>query len=138
MISTTFDVIIVDGGTAELASAARLTEDPDIQMLVVEAGEDLSTDHRVNLPVINQLSFNTPSNWGLQTVPQKWLDGRQFNVYGGRVLGGSGALNTFLFVPTIRLMLMRGLGSEIPVGFGQASHTHWPTPWGTLGEGPLQ
>ncbi|KAI1447076.1 GMC oxidoreductase [Annulohypoxylon stygium] len=144
-MSTTFDIIIVGGGTAGLALAARLTEDPNIQVLVIEAGEDLTTDPRVNMPAMSQSLLNTSSNWDLRTIPQKWLGGRQLNVYGGRLLGGSSAINTFLFVPTSKAHVDAWANLGNPgwewSSFSESmakTYTLANSPWGTLGEGPLQ
>ena len=43
-----FDIIIVGGGTAGLALAARVSEDSDNQVLVLKAGHDLGDDPRIN------------------------------------------------------------------------------------------
>ncbi|KAI1142939.1 GMC oxidoreductase [Hypoxylon sp. FL0543] len=48
----------------------RLSEDPDLQVLVIEAGEDVIVEPRVNAPAMNRSLLNTSSNWGLRTLPQ--------------------------------------------------------------------
>ncbi|KAI1120468.1 GMC oxidoreductase [Nemania abortiva] len=143
-MASTFDFVIVGGGTAGLVLAARLSQVPSVQVLVIEAGQDLTSDPRVTMPAMSQSLHGTPSNWRLKTVPQKSLDGRQFNVYGGRVLGGSSALNTFVFIPPSKNHV------EAWCALGNPSWS-WPsfsasmssaysapdTPWGSLGHGPL-
>jgi choline dehydrogenase-like flavoprotein len=65
-----FDVVIIGGGTAGLVLAARLSEDANTQVLVVEAGEDLTDDPRVNLPAMWPQLQETDTDWQLKTVPQ--------------------------------------------------------------------
>ncbi|KAK7754268.1 hypothetical protein SLS62_003846 [Diatrype stigma] len=140
----TFDFVIVGGGTAGLTLAARLSEDPDVQVLVIEAGEDLTADPRVDMPAMCQSLIATPSNWGLKTVPQKWLGGRQLHVYGGRVLGGSSAINTFIFTPPTQTLLDAWAGLGNP-GWDWSSfapsmekvYNVEKSQWGSLGRGPL-
>ncbi|KAI0490285.1 GMC oxidoreductase [Xylaria cf. heliscus] len=136
-MASVFDFIIVGGGTAGLVLAARLSEAPDIRVLVIEAGEDLTSDPRVNMPAMSQSLINTPSNWRLQTVPQ-------FHVYGGRVLGGSSALNTFIFIPPSENIVnawsaLGNPGWDWP-NFSSSmanAYTMENSPWGTVGKGPL-
>ena len=49
-ISQRYDFVVVGGGTAGLVVAARLTEDPNISVAVLEAGEDRMSDPSVSTP----------------------------------------------------------------------------------------
>ncbi|VDC03218.1 unnamed protein product [Peniophora sp. CBMAI 1063] len=81
----TFDYIILGGGTAGLALAGRLTEDPHVTVLVIEAGPDNRTS-----PIENIVDFPvglfSGLDWAYETV-----DGK--TIHGGRTLGGSSAIN---------------------------------------------
>ena len=50
LISQKYDFVVVGGGTAGLCVAVRLTEDPDITVAVLEAGEDRMDDKAVSTP----------------------------------------------------------------------------------------
>ncbi|KAK3306796.1 uncharacterized protein B0T15DRAFT_528281 [Chaetomium strumarium] len=93
-----FDIVIVGGGTAGLVLAARLSEDASMQVLVLEAGENLSDDARVQIPAMWPQLQGTGADWQLRTVPQKALGGRVLDIAQGRLLGGSSALNAMNFV----------------------------------------
>lgn len=66
-----FDYVIVGGGTAGLTVASRLSEDPDITVLVLEAGPDNSQDPLVVIPgmVTGQLGQDK-YDWNFTTPPQ--------------------------------------------------------------------
>jgi choline dehydrogenase-like flavoprotein len=70
MSSATADVVIIGGGTAGLALAARLSEDPTIQVIVLEAGQDQKDDPRVKTPALWPGLLGTEADWGFVTVPQ--------------------------------------------------------------------
>lgn len=66
-----YDFIVVGGGLAGLVVAARLTENPNTSVLVVEAGEDLTTDPRVRTPAFwTSLLGSDEFHWNDRTVPQ--------------------------------------------------------------------
>ena len=69
-MTTGFDFIIVGGGTAGLVVASRLTEHPDIHVLVVEAGEDQLQNPAVRIPALWPSLLGTELDWDFRTSPQ--------------------------------------------------------------------
>ncbi|KAK7754020.1 hypothetical protein SLS62_004119 [Diatrype stigma] len=96
----TFDFIIVGGGLAGLVLAARISENPHVSVLVIEAGSDQSGDPRVTTPAMWPTLLESSSAWKFQTVPQEALGGREIMFSQGRLLGGSSALNGLSFSAT--------------------------------------
>lgn len=70
MSSNERDFIIVGGGASGLIVAARLTEDPNISVLVLEAGEERSTDPRITTPALWPSLLGTDVDWGYLSEPQ--------------------------------------------------------------------
>ena len=65
-----YDFIVVGGGTSGLVLAARLTEDPHVEVLVVEAGEDHLQDPRISVPALWPSLLGSEADWSFATQPQ--------------------------------------------------------------------
>lgn len=69
--ATSFDYLIAGGGTAGLTLAARLSENPNIIVGVIEAGGDRSTDPKVLTPGLVSSLWDDPKyDWAFKTTPQ--------------------------------------------------------------------
>ncbi|KZV84020.1 alcohol oxidase [Exidia glandulosa HHB12029] len=90
---TSFDYIIVGGGTAGLVVAARLSEDPGVLVGIVEAGEYLPDREDINVPGYFGRTIGSDIDWKFETVPQPGLNGRKILMSRGKVLGGTSAIN---------------------------------------------
>jgi choline dehydrogenase len=88
-----YDFIIVGGGTAGLALAARLSEDETHSILVLEAGGRPDTVASYQTPGADLQVLGSPIDWSFGTLPQPGLNGRQLTYNQGRCLGGSSAIN---------------------------------------------
>ena len=95
---TEFDYIIVGAGSAGCAIAARLSEDPDTTVCLVETGgPDSSVLIHAPAAVVAMLPTRI-NNYAYQTVPQPQLNGRRGYQPRGRTLGGSSSINAMLYV----------------------------------------
>jgi choline dehydrogenase len=92
-----FDYIVVGAGSAGCVVAARLSEDPNIDVLVVEAG---GSDRHLTITMPGALPFVYQSKrigWGYQSGPEPELLGRTIDEKAGKVLGGSSSINAMIF-----------------------------------------
>ena len=89
------DVVIVGAGTAGCVLASRLTEDPDVSVLLIEAGAR-SRKLETKIPAAFFKLFRTEVDWGDSTTPQSGLDGREIVFPRGRMLGGTAAMNAMM------------------------------------------
>ncbi|PYI11752.1 aryl-alcohol dehydrogenase [Aspergillus sclerotiicarbonarius CBS 121057] len=89
-----YDYVVVGGGTAGLVVASRLTEDPSVSVLVLEAGGNRVDDPRIAIPGLAASTYSDPEfDWCLTSQPQEALNGRCLAEPRGRTLGGSSAIN---------------------------------------------
>ncbi|PIG85030.1 glucose-methanol-choline (gmc) oxidoreductase [Aspergillus arachidicola] len=93
------DYVIVGGGTAALVVACRLSENPETRIVVLERGEDTSSDARVQNPLMYESLNGSEMDWNLKGAPQAGLNGREFNQAAGKALGGSSVINGCIFLP---------------------------------------
>ncbi|OTB09511.1 putative GMC oxidoreductase [Hypoxylon sp. CI-4A] len=131
MDSELYDFIIVGGGTAGLVLAARLSEDPTQQILVLEAGSDHSEDPRVKIPAFYSALLASEVDWDFKSELQPGLNGRQMNLNQvnskassflflaasfseGKALGGTSILNAHVFAPPTKQLIdnWASLGNE--------------------------
>ncbi|KAK1985563.1 hypothetical protein LZ30DRAFT_809136 [Colletotrichum cereale] len=99
MERSSFDVIIVGGGTAGCVLASRLSAWSDLQILLLEAGANHIHDEKVTTPLPSRRMFNDPNyDWCSTSAPQAGLNGRTIQHVRGRMIGGSSAINSHSLV----------------------------------------
>jgi len=94
----TFDYVIAGGGTAGCVLAHRLSADPEVRVLLLEAGgkDDWIWIH---IPVGYLKCIGNPrTDWCYRTEPEAGLNGRSILYARGRVLGGSSSINGMLYL----------------------------------------
>lgn len=66
-----YDYVIIGGGTSGLVLANRLTEDPNVHVLVLEAGSNKNQDPKIVIPGLGTTTYNDPEyDWSFRSVPQ--------------------------------------------------------------------
>ncbi|ALJ22281.1 GMC family oxidoreductase [Microbacterium sp. No. 7] len=91
------DYIVVGAGSAGAVLAARLSEDPRVSVVLLEAGPP-DRALQLHVPAAFSQLFRGPYDWGYDTVPQPALEGRTVYWPRGRTLGGSSSLNAMMWV----------------------------------------
>ncbi|MBN3722892.1 GMC family oxidoreductase N-terminal domain-containing protein [Burkholderia sp. Ac-20379] len=93
-----FDYVIVGAGTAGCVLANRLSEDPDVSVLLLEAGGK-DDYHWIHIPVGYLYCIGNPrTDWLYKTQPEAGLNGRALSYPRGRVLGGSSSINGMIYM----------------------------------------
>ena len=98
MSDEAFDYVIVGAGSAGCVLADRLTEDGRSTVAVIEyGGSDRSLF--IQMPAALAIPMNSKTyNWGYQSEPEPFLDGRRISCPRGKVLGGSSSINGLVYV----------------------------------------
>ena len=92
-----FDYVIVGAGTAGCVLAARLSEDRNTRVALVEAGP-MDRHPFIHIPATVGAAISTPGiNWRFMTVPQQHLANRPIPIPRGHVVGGSGSINGMVY-----------------------------------------
>ncbi|RDX45571.1 alcohol oxidase [Lentinus brumalis] len=98
-----YDYIVVGAGPGGSTVANRLSEDPHINVLLIEAGPSDEGVLAIEVPFLaSQLQPNTPYDWNYTTTPQQALNGRVVSYARGHVLGGSSSINLMVWTRSSR------------------------------------
>jgi choline dehydrogenase len=88
-----FDYIVIGAGSAGAAVAARLAEDNDLRVLMVEAGgSDRHPFHAMPIAFLKAVA-RRKANWNYESEPEPGLNGRRLAIPRGKLLGGTSSIN---------------------------------------------
>ena len=97
MASKGYDYVIVGAGSAGCALAGRITENPDISVLLLEAG-GRDWNPLIHIPIgMGKIHEHGLHDWGYMSEPNAALNGRQLKIMRGKVVGGSSSVNVMAY-----------------------------------------
>jgi choline dehydrogenase len=92
-----YDYVIVGAGSAGCVLAARLSEDPDTSVLLLEAGPP-DTKQDIHVPLGYLKLARTDVDWNYASAPEPNCNGRRISLPRGKVLGGSSSVNAMVYI----------------------------------------
>jgi choline dehydrogenase len=92
-----YDYVIVGAGSAGCVLAARLSEDPDVSVLLLEAGPP-DSNQNIHVPLGYLQLARTEVDWDYASAPEPNCNGRRVSLPRGRVLGGSSSINAMIYI----------------------------------------
>jgi len=96
--STQYDYVIVGAGSAGCVLAARLSEDPAVRVLLLEAGPP-DRSPWIHLPIgYGKTMWSDVYNWRFETDPDPNMNGRRIYWPRGKTLGGSSSINGLIYI----------------------------------------
>jgi choline dehydrogenase len=98
MPESSYDYVIVGAGSAGAVVAARLTEDPQVTVLLLEAGGEVEGADEVAIPAAFSSLFKTKWDWNYSTTEQKQLHGRRAYWPRMKALGGCSSMNAMIYI----------------------------------------
>jgi len=92
-----YDYVIVGAGSAGCVLAARLSEDPDTSVLLLEAGPP-DVKENIHVPLGYLQLARTDVDWDYYSAPEPNCDGRRLPLPRGKVFGGSSSVNAMVYI----------------------------------------
>jgi choline dehydrogenase len=92
-----YDYVVVGAGSAGCVLAARLSEDPSVSVMLVEAGS-ADTAPEIHIPAAFPTLFKTGWDWDFDSDCEPELGGRRVYLPRGRMLGGSSSMNAMIYI----------------------------------------
>ncbi|XBB68272.1 GMC family oxidoreductase N-terminal domain-containing protein [Nocardioides sp. WV_118_6] len=111
-----YDYIVVGSGSGGAVLAGRLSADPSVSVLVIEAGGRSRPSMNVQIPAAFAKQFRTKLDWGYDSEPEPHLDGRRIYQPRGKMLGGTSGMNAMIYI--------RGHRTDYD-GWAKAGATGW-------------